>query len=133
MLLGSQLNKQLIMDAKVIVISELQLKTIVIDAVGAALEHFQAGRDSPHPQKSGNYVDFVGLLKEYYPGIPASTVRQDTAHLSKAKVGKRVLFNRDEVEDHLNRKRLPTHRETKNIVEQQFVASQQRRGGRTTK
>lgn len=118
------------MDAKVVVISELQLKAIVIDAVGAALEHFQIGRDLPQLQKNSTYVDFAGLLEEYYPSIPASTVRQDTAHLSRIKIGKRVLFSRTEVEEHIGRKRLPAQHEVKNLAEAQYTAKQQRRGGR---
>jgi hypothetical protein len=75
-------------------------------------------------------LDFQALMREYYPGIPESTVRQDTASLSRTKVGKRVLFDRAEVEAHLRSKRRASVAELDQQAEGQFTQQHQRRGGR---
>jgi hypothetical protein len=82
------------------------------------------------PPVRTEHVDLAGLMREYYPGVPESTVRQDTAKLSRTKVGKRVLFNRLEVEAHLRTKRRPSADEIDQQVDNQFTQQQGRSGGR---
>lgn len=89
---------------KIIIVDESEVETIIERVVANAIAaYFKEGQlnSATAVIHVSSRVDFDGLRKEYYPGIPASTVRQDTAGLSRVKVGKRVLFDRDEVEQHL--------------------------------
>lgn len=75
-------------------------------------------------------IDFPTMMKEYYPGIPVSTVRQATAHLGRTKVGKRLIFDRDEVERDQEEKRQKSSKGLAQEIEAQFINHHQRRGGR---
>ncbi len=86
--------------------------------------------DTSLPSYKGNKVDFTGMMNEYYPGIPESTVRQDTSQLSRTKVGKRVLFDRVDIEEHLEKKHRKSAKALSQEADQQFANLHQRRGGR---
>lgn len=117
------------MDAQVILTTPQQLKSLVVEAVSIALKYHQPSPTINQLVK-GDYINFAGLMEEYYPGIPESTVRQDTAHLSRTKVGKRILFDRAEVEAHLNSKRRLSANEIDQLADDQFSIHHQRKGGR---
>lgn len=75
-------------------------------------------------------IDFPTLMREYYSGIPESTVRQDTAHLNRFKIGKRILLDRDEVEEHVKSKRRVSNAEIERNADAQFANHHRSRGGR---
>lgn len=75
-------------------------------------------------------IDFPTLMREYYNGIPESTVRQDTAHLNRFKIGKRILLDRDEVEEHVKSKRRVSSSEIERNADTQFINHHRSRGGR---
>lgn len=75
-------------------------------------------------------IDFPTLVREYYSGIPESTVRQDTAQLGRTKVGKRILFDRIEVEEHLRNKRRRSNNELASQADSEFVNQHRSHGGR---
>jgi hypothetical protein len=117
------------MEGEVILTTPARLKELLVEAVSIALKYHPLP-PAPSMTAVGETVDFTGLMREYYPGIPESTVRQDTASLSRTKVGKRVLFDRTEVEAHLRGKRRASVTELDQQAEGQFTQQHQRRGGR---
>ncbi|MBD2752609.1 hypothetical protein [Spirosoma validum] len=117
------------MEGQVILTTPKELKLLLVEAVSIALKYHQPAAVTS-PANTGSKVDFSGLRREYYPGIPESTVRQDTAHLSRTKVGKRILFDRTEIEEHLHAKRRTSTSETDLQADDQFTRQHQRTGGR---
>ncbi|OIN59096.1 hypothetical protein [Arsenicibacter rosenii] len=117
------------MEGQVILTTPQQLKLLVIEAVGIALKCSQT-TTTITPAYKGDRIDFEGMCEEYYPGIPESTVRQDTAPLGRTKVGKRILFDRAEIEAHLKSKRRPSSKEIDQLADSQFTTKHQRKGGR---
>ncbi|GAB3958972.1 hypothetical protein GCM10028805_54190 [Spirosoma harenae] len=118
------------MEAKIIITTELQLKAIVADAVSVALKYYQPSDQSTSVNTFSKKVDFQTARKEYYPGIPESTVRQETAHLSRTKVGKRILLDRDEIEQDQLNKRSKSAKGFLQEADEQFTSRHQRREGR---
>lgn len=122
------------MEAKerIIIVEESRLKVILAPILAEILDTYLKYRQSAvvTHSKPSSRVDFDGLRREYYPGIPASTVRQDTVRLSRTKVGRRNLFDRDEVEEHLREKRIISTCKNEHEAQVQFALQHQRRGGR---
>lgn len=117
------------MEGEVILTTPSQLKLLLVEAVSIALKYHQPASTNT-PVTNGTLIDFTGLLKEYYPGIPASTVRQDTAQLGRTRVGKRILFDRSEVEKHLQQKRQHSSSELTHQIDSEFTSQHRSRGGR---
>lgn len=117
------------MEGEVILTTPARLKELLVEAVSIALKYHPISQVTASPVRT-EHVDLGGLMREYYPGVPESTVRQDTAKLGRTKIGKRVLFNRLEVEAHLRTKRRPSAEEIDQQVGNQFTQQQGRSGGR---
>lgn len=82
------------------------LEALIFDAVDRAIKINASSSTSNSVTRTvSKKIDFQTARAEYYPGIPESTVRQATAHLSRFKVGKRILLDRDEIEQDQLRKR----------------------------
>ena len=82
------------MEAKVIVTTELQLKALIADAVGAAFKYYNP--TSTTVSDTEPYGDFNWLLSTC-AGIPASTLRIKSASgeiPGVVKFGKRVLYEK---------------------------------------
>ncbi|MVM35875.1 hypothetical protein GO755_38025 [Spirosoma sp. HMF4905] len=90
-------------------------------------------RPSPGPTSQSlsrsKKIDFQAARDEYYPNIPESTVRQLTAHLSRTKVGKRILLDRDEIEQDQIEKRRKSSKTLAQEIDVQFASQHQRKGG----
>lgn len=85
---------------------------------------------SARPGTVSNKIDFQTAREEYYPNIPESTVRQLTAHLSRTKVGKRILLDRDEIEQDQIEKRRKSNKTLAQEIDAQFANQHQRKGER---